>query len=74
MVSRVPLINALYDRRVKNLNTKKKFVADGVFQAELNAFLTKVLGQEGYAGIEVRATSVSTEIRVRVAQSKSLME
>jgi hypothetical protein len=32
------------ERRVKKLNTKKKFVADGVFNAELNAFLTKVLG------------------------------
>merc|ERR1712157_671403 len=60
--------------RVKKLNTKKKFVADGVFNAELNAFLTQVLGQHGYAGIEVRATSVSTEIRVRVVQYKSLMD
>jgi len=62
------------ERRVKKLNTKKKFIADGVFNAELNCFLTKVLGQEGYAGIEVRATSVSTEIRVRVAKYDNLME
>merc|ERR1712157_242783 len=60
--------------RVKKLNTKKKFVADGVFNAELNAFLTQVLGQHGYAGIEVRATSVSTEIRVRVVQAKALLD
>merc|ERR1712170_178643 len=56
------------------INTKKKFVADGVFNAELNSFLTKVLGQHGYAGIEVRATSVSTEIRVRVVQAKALLD
>ena len=62
------------DRRVKKLNTKKKFVADGVFNAELNAFLTNVLGQHGYAGIEVRATSVSTEIRVKVVQYRDLMD
>merc|ERR1711934_1341114 len=62
------------ERRVKKLNTKKKFVADGVFNAELNAFLTKVLGQQGYAGIEVRATSVSTEIRVKVVNHKDLMD
>lgn len=62
------------ERRVKKLNTKKKFVADGVFNAELNSFLTKVLGQQGYAGIEVRATSVSTEIRVKVVNHKDLME
>jgi ribosomal protein S3 len=29
-------------------------VADGVFYAELNQFLTRELGEEGYAGVEVR--------------------
>ena len=62
------------DRRVRKLNTKKKFVADGVFNAELNAFLTRVLGQEGYAGIEVRATSVSTEIRIMLANHTKFMD
>ena len=62
------------ERRVRKINTKKKFVADGVFNAELNAFLTKVLDKEGYAGIEVRATSVSTEIRVKVAKNDELVE
>ena len=62
------------DRRVKKLNMKKKFVADGVFNAEINAFLTQVLGLQGYSGIEVRATSVSTEIRVRIVRYKDLME
>ena len=60
--------------RVRKLNTKKKFVADGVFNAELNAFLTKVLDKEGYAGIEVRATSLSTEIRVKAAKHDELLE
>ena len=62
------------EKRVRKLNTKKKFVADGVFNAELNAFLTRVLGMEGYAGIEIRATSVSTEIRIRVAKHDELKE
>ncbi len=55
------------ERRVRKLNTKKKFIADGVFNAELNAFLTKVLGVDGYTGLEIRATSVSTEIRIKAA-------
>merc|ERR1711957_561572 len=55
---------------VKKINTKKKFVADGVFQAELNEFLQKTLGMDGYAGIEIRATSVNTEIRVRAKAQK----
>ena len=62
------------DRRVKRINTKKKFVADGVFNAELNSFLMRALAQEGYAGLEVRANSVSTEIRAYVANDKELFE
>ena len=61
------------DRKVKKINTKKKFVADGVFQAELNELLTRTLGMEGYAGIEVRATNMSTEIRVRAANCQDLL-
>jgi small subunit ribosomal protein S3e len=62
------------DKRVKKLSTKKKFVADGVFNAELNALLQKVLSQEGYSGISVRATSMCTEIRIVAAKHDELME
>ena len=62
------------ERTAKKINTKKKFVADGVFQAELNEFLQKTLGMEGYAGIEIRATSVNTEIRVRAAKCTELLQ
>lgn len=59
--------------KVKKLSTKRRFVADGVFQAELNQFLSRTLGQEGYAGIEVRLTSMGTEIRVRCAKATDLI-
>jgi small subunit ribosomal protein S3e len=49
-------------------------VADGVFNAELNEFLQRTLGVEGYAGIEVRATSMSTEIRVKATKTKEILE
>lgn len=62
------------EKRVRRINTKKKFVADGVFQAELNEFLTRCLGMEGYAGIEVRATSMSTEIRVKATKTREILE
>jgi small subunit ribosomal protein S3e len=61
------------NKGTKKINTKRKFVADGVFQAELNEFLQKTLGMEGYAGIEVRATSANTEIRVRAAKCTELL-
>ena len=60
--------------RIRRLNTKKKFVSDGVFNAEVNALLQRVLLQEGFSGIEVRATSQTTEIRVRVANADTFVK
>ena len=40
----------------------------------MNEFLTRCLGMEGYAGIEVRATSMSTEIRVKATKTKEILE
>ena len=41
---------------------KRKFVADGIFKAELNEFLTRELAEDGYSGVEVRVTPTRTEI------------
>ncbi|PNI56772.1 RPS3 isoform 19, partial [Pan troglodytes] len=30
------------------------FVADGIFKAELNEFLTRELAEDGYSGVEWR--------------------
>ena len=35
----------------KNQSKTRKFVRDGVFYAELNEFLTRMLGEDGYAGL-----------------------
>lgn len=61
------------DKKIKKISTKKKFVADGVFQAELNELLMRTLGMEGYGGLEVRLTSSTTEIRVRAANCQDLL-
>ena len=57
----------------RRINTKKKFIADGVFQAELNEFLSKSLGFEGFAGIEVHLRARKTEIKVRCTKAKELV-
>ncbi|CDY37742.1 BnaA04g19260D [Brassica napus] len=36
---------------------KKKFVADGIFYAELNEVLTRELAKDGYVGAEVMVTT-----------------
>ncbi|KAL4669289.1 hypothetical protein H8959_007843 [Pygathrix nigripes] len=36
------------------ISKKRKFVADGIFKAELNEFLTRELAEECYSGVEKR--------------------
>lgn len=45
------------------ISKKRKFVADGVFRAELGEFFTRELAEEGYSGCEVRVTHARTEVR-----------
>lgn len=58
---------------IRHLNKKKKFVADGVFHAELHNFLEKALSSAGYAGIEIRVTPVRTEIRIKATKVQDVM-
>ena len=44
------------------ISKKRKFVADGVFYAELNEFFQRELAEEGYSGVEVRVTPTVTDI------------
>jgi small subunit ribosomal protein S3e len=57
----------------KRLSTKRKFVADGVFYAELNELLTAELAVQGYAGVEVRTTPHRTELIIRATQTKDVL-
>ena len=51
------------------ISKKRKFVADGVFKAELNDFLARELSEEGYSGCDVRVTHARTEVRLAVPRS-----
>jgi small subunit ribosomal protein S3e len=55
------------------ISKKRKFVADGVFYAELNEFLQRELSAEGYAGVEVRVTPARTEIIIRATKTQSVL-
>merc|ERR1712226_1368966 len=48
-------------------------VADGVFYAELNEFLMRVLAEDGYAGVEVRVTPIRTEIIIRATRTREVL-
>jgi hypothetical protein len=54
--------------RLRNISKKRKFVADGVFYAELNELLTRELAEAGYAGVEIRNSPTRTEIVIRATQ------
>lgn len=56
-----------------NISKKRKFVADGVFQAEINEFFTRELAEEGYSGCEVRVTHARTEIIIRATHTQEVL-
>jgi len=55
------------------ISKKRKFVADGIFYAELDEFLQRELGEDGYSGVEVRVTPVRTEIIIRATRTQSVL-
>lgn len=59
--------------RAPQISKKRKFVADGVFYAELNEFLTRELADDGYSGVEVRVTPTRTEIIIRATRTRNVL-
>lgn len=55
------------------ISKKRKFIKDGVFEAELNEFLTRTLAEDGYAGIEVRVSPNRTEVIVRATRTREVL-
>ena len=56
-----------------NTSKKRKFVADGVFYAELNELLTRELAEDGYSGVEVRVTPMRTEVIIRATRTQNVL-
>jgi len=52
---------------------KRKFVADGVFKAELNNFLMRELAEDGYSGVEVRKTPTRTEVIIIATRTQNVL-
>merc|ERR1712048_42879 len=55
------------------ISKKRKFVADGVFYAELNEMLTRELAEDGYAGVDVRVTPLRTEIIIKATRTQQVL-
>ncbi|KAK1938487.1 putative 40S ribosomal protein S3 protein [Babesia divergens] len=52
---------------------RRKFINDGVFNAELNELLSRVLAEDGYSGVELRITPVRTEIIIRATRTREVL-
>merc|ERR1711982_313930 len=55
------------------ISKKRKFVADGVFKAELNRLLTEELAEDGYSGVEVRVTPTRSEIIIMATRTQNVL-
>merc|ERR1711874_924170 len=63
-------LRKMTDAKVRQINKKKKFVADGVFHAELHEFLGRALAEAGYGGMEVRSSEAKTDITIKVVKKE----
>lgn len=50
-----------------------QFVADGVFNAELNEFLRRELAENGYSGVEVRNGAMKTDIIIMATRTQDVL-
>merc|ERR1712144_81057 len=57
----------------QNVSKKRKFVADGVFYAELNELLIRELAEDGYSGVEVRQTPARHETIIRATRTQNVL-
>ena len=61
------------EKEKKFYSTKRKFINDGVFRAEVNELLQKAFADFGFSGIEVNFSKGKTEVRVLVSRFNQLM-
>merc|ERR1712216_313507 len=65
--------NHSQSKMTTQISKKRKFVADGVFYAELNEMLTRELAEDGYAGVDVRVTPLRTEIIIKATRTQQVL-
>jgi ribosomal protein uS3 len=70
---RTPPLTETNAGKMSQISKKRKFVADGLFYAELNELLTRELAEDGYAGVEVRVTPLRTEVIIRATRTQNVL-
>lgn len=57
-----------------SISKKRKFVKDGLFFAEINEFLRRVLAEDGYAGVEIKPKPDTTHIIIKCTKSPDVVK
>jgi len=55
------------------VSKKRKFIRDGVFYAEINEFLRRMLAEDGYAGVQIKPTPQATQVVVRCTKTNEVV-
>jgi len=56
------------------LSKKRKFIKDGVFFAEINEFLRRMLAEDGYAGVEIKPRPECTQIVIKCTKTPEVVK
>jgi len=56
------------------LSKKRKFIKNGVFFAEINEFLRRMLAEDGYAGVEIKPRPECTQIVIKCTKTPEVVK
>jgi len=56
------------------ISKKRKFIKDGVFFAEINEFLRRMLAEDGYAGVEIKPRPDCTQIVIKCTKTPDVVK
>merc|ERR1719174_512361 len=57
-----------------NISKKRKFIKDGLFFAEINEFLRRMLAEDGYAGVEIKPRPECTQIVIKCTKTPDVVK
>jgi len=57
-----------------NVSKTRKFIKDGMFYAEINEFLRRMLAEDGYAGVEIKPRPDCTQIVIRCTKTPEVVK
>lgn len=67
------LLVAHISKTAMHISKNRKSVADGIFKAELNEFLTQELAEDSHSGVEVWVTLTRIEINISATRTQDVL-